>query len=536
MRSIINLLRLQIDNHTDILKTASPRKMILSVVKILILFTAMTVGFILLLSNVVPFFGSGIVSVELIALILLIVQALTLAFSVAHVIKTLYLSKDNELLICLPVTANQFFISKVLLVYFKELAFNALFCIPLLIALGTFGGLGASYYCSLPIYIILLPVLPIVLASFISIPVMRVMSFFKRHSILAIVTLLIAVAGILWVYISLIAKVAGSLDLVANQTAIIGDVKAAVASIGSKLFIYYQLAQAAFDFSAWYYIPIFIGICAVLSFATVMIIRPFYFRIAMPHLENRVTSNKNKKSKFRHTSPFISLIKKEMLCIFRSSSEVFEYFLFTLLMPFIVLSCDRLLMTVSTNDASASMIAASHVMVVAILAMLSNISSASAVSRDGATFHTSKIIPVDYFTQIFAKLTFNAIFTLGAVVVTAIISAFSYPIWQVVLGSLAVCLASIGHIALSLEMDIKHPSVSMQGDEEASTTSKSTPIALIIGLVIAFVMGLFLLLLSSFEYAVVPYVLLIAISLIFALWRVWILILRVQLAYDKIEM
>ena len=182
------------------------------------------------------------------------------------------------------------------------------------------------------------------------------------------------------------------------------------------------------------------------------------------------------------------------------------------------------------------MIAGSHVMIVAILAMLSNISSASAISRDGATFHTSKIIPVDYFTQIFAKLTFNAIFTLGAVALTAVISAFSYPIWQIVLSSIAVGFAAIGHIALCLEMDIKHPSVCMQGDEEASTTSKSTPYALLSGLAIGFVMGLFLILQSTAENAVLPYVLLIVISLIFALWCVWNLIRRIQLAYDKIEM
>ena len=119
---------------------------------------------------------------------------------------------------------------------------------------------------------------------------------------------------------------------------------------------------------------------------------------------------------------------------------------------------------------------------------------------------------------------------------TAVISVFSYPVWQIVLGSIAVIFAAIGHIALCLEMDIKHPSVSMQGDEESSTTSKSTPYALLSGLVIGFVMGLFLILQSTVEYVALPYVLLIAISLIFALWRVWNLILRIQLAYDKIEM
>ncbi|MBQ4273839.1 MAG: hypothetical protein IJB94_02565 [Clostridia bacterium] len=535
MRATLNLLRLQIDNHTDLLKTASPRKMVVAAIKILLLLAAITAG---LAYGFMRIFLLGFsINAELIALLLLIVQALTLVFTVARVIGTLYLSHDNELLICLPVTANQFFVSKILLVYFKEFAFNAMLCLPLFLCLGFFGGLGVSFYCAIPLYLILMPILPIILASFLSIPVMRVLAFLKRHSVLAIIVLLVSVAGVLWAYLSLIAGLAGSFNIVEQQMQLVSSINEIVRAIGGKIVIYYQLALAMFSFSKWYYIPLFLLLCALLSFATVMVIRPFYFRIAMPQLENRITvRSKKKEREFRLTSPFVSLIKKEMLCIFRSPSEVFEYFLFTLLMPFIVVSYDRLLMTVTVNQAGVNMIAGSHVMIVAILAMLSNISSASAISRDGANFHASKIIPVDYFTQIFAKLTFNAIFTVGAVILTAIISVFSYPVWQIALGSLAVSVAAIGHIALCLEMDIKHPSVAIQGDEESSTTSKSTPYALLSGLVIGFLMGLFLIMQSTAKVAVLPYILLIAIALIFALWRVWHLILRVQLAYDKIEM
>ncbi|MBO7273498.1 MAG: hypothetical protein J6V22_01450, partial [Clostridia bacterium] len=514
MRATLNLLRLQIDNHTDLLKTASPRKMLVSVIKILLLLIAITGALAYGFANI--FLLGFAINAELIALVLLIVQGLTLAFTVAHVIGTLYLSRDNELLICLPVTANQFFISKVLLVYFKEFAFNAMLCLPMFICLGIFGGFGISFYCAIPLYLILMPILPIILASFLSIPIMRILAFLKRHSVLAIIVLLVSVASALWAYISLIAGLAGSFNIVEQQLQLVNSINQTVQAIGSKVFVYYQLAQAMLSFSVWYYIPLFLVLCALLSVATVMIIRPFYFRIAMPQLENRVKPHSKKRQKFRHTTAFASLIKKEMLCIFRSPSEVFQYFLFTLLMPFIVISYDRLLMTVSVNQAGVNMIAGSHVMIVAILAMLSNISSASAVSRDGATFHTSKIIPVNYFTQIFAKLTFNAIFTLGAVIVTAGIALFSYPAWQIMLGSVAVCIAAIGHIALCLEMDIKHPSVCMQGDEEASTTSKSTPYALLSGLFIGFVMGLILILLSTVENVVMPYILLIALSVIFA--------------------
>lgn len=534
MRKIWNLLHLQIDNRTDILKTASPRKMGMALLKVLLLLSVIIAVLVFAMMRI--FLLGFSINAELIALIMLVIQVISLLFTVGHVISTLYLSRDNELLICLPVTPNQFFVSKVLLIYGKELVFHAMLFLPLFLCLGIFGGMPTSYYCAIPLYLLLLPVLPIIVASFLSIPVMRILTFLKRHAVLAILVLLALVSVCLTAYISMLSSLMESFHIVEQQMQIVSDVNKTVLAVGGKIVIYYQLAEAMLSFSLWYRIPLFLLLCALLSFCTVLLIRPFYFRIAMPQLENRTRAYRKQRNRFRYDKPFISLIKKEAVCIFRAPSEVFQYFLFTLLMPFIVIFYDRLLMTATVNQAGVNMIAGSHVMIVAIMAMLSNISSASAISRDSSNFHTSKIVPVSYFTQVFAKLTFNAIFTLGALLATAFFSCFRYPVWQVLLGSLAIAFAAIGHIALCLDMDIQNPTISMQGDEESSTTSRSTPRALVHGLAIGFLMGLFIILQSAAKHAVLPYLLLIVCALVFAVWRVWRLVLRVALAYDNIEM
>ena len=255
----------------------------------------------------------------------------------------------------------------------------------------------------------------------------------------------------------------------------------------------------------------------------------------MTSIEKTVKVKKNEKP-FRTRGVFSSLFRKELLCVFRSSTDVFEYFLFTLLMPFIVFSYDRLLMSITVNQYGTNMIAGAHVMVVAILAMLSNISSASAVSRDGGNFYTSKIVPVGYFTQMTVKFCFNAVFTVGAILVTAIISLFTYPAWQILLGSLAVSMAAIGHIAYCIDSDVHYPTVNLAGDEKAGTVSKSTPKALIYGLVIGFIMGLAVIMMSSMENQLIPYLFIIFASFVFMIYRVWFMILRIQSRYDKIEM
>ena len=533
MNSILGLLRLQIDNTTDVLKTHSPQKMAFSILKILIFIVACTVGVGYAFMKI---FMLGIkINAELITLVLLATQTVSLCFAIGHIINTLYLCRDNEMLICLPITPNQLFISKILLIYIKEIAVNAMISIPLFVSLGFLGGMGASFYLTLPLFIILLPIFPISLAAFISIPIMEVIRFLRARTALSIAVILILVSSILAGYITLVSNFAESFNIASKQLETVRQINSTILEVGRRIIMYFQLASAMLSFSKWFYIPLFIVICAIISAITILLIRPLYFKIAMSSLENTVRLTITPK-RFENQSPFMSLIKREVRCIFRSPSEIFEYFLFTLLMPFIVFSYDRLLMTITVNQAGVNMIAGSHVMIVAIMAMLSNIVSASAISREGNNFHTTKTVPVDYYTQIFAKLTFNAIFTVGALVLTMLVSLFIYPAWQVILGTVAIIFASVGHIALSIDMDIKNPSINHQGNEQSSVASKSTPKSLVIGLIIGFIMGLLIIMSASSGSAVGPYLLLILISLIFAIHRICILVLRINLAYDKIEM
>ena len=533
MRMILDLLHLQIDNKTDLLKTHTPTKMAVALLKAIFIIVLLTVGIVVAFLQV---FALGFdISAELLAIVIAVTQAVSLCFATGNIISNLYLASDTEMLICLPVTPNQLFISKALLIYLKEIAVNAMIFCPLFFVLGFVGNYGASFYLSIPIYLLLLPILPITLASFISIPIMMVMRFLKSRPTLSIIIILVLVAACLGGYISLISGFAETFNIANQQIETVRSINASISSIGSKIIVYYQLAKAMASFDGWYFIPIYLVISAVLALVTVAIVRPLYFRTAMTSRENTVKVKK-KVGSFKQRSEFFSLIEREILTIFRSPSEIFEYFLFTLLMPFIVFSYDKLLMSLTVNQAGVNMIAGSHVMIVGIMAMLSNLVSASAISREGSNFHFTKTIPVGHFKQVFAKFTFNAIFTISALIVTMIVSFFIYPAWQIILGTIAIIFAAIGHIALSIDMDIKSPSINMQGNEQASTVSKSTPKSLIAGLIIGFVLGFIVIMSASSGSTVTPYILITVLSLIFAVYRVWMLVLRINLAYDKIEM
>lgn len=538
MKKVLQLLRLQIDNKSDLLKTATPKTMLAALFKVIFVLLAATFAVSLAFSRI--FIMGFKINTELVSLLLMVTQCISLAFAIGTVINTLYLCRDNEMLVCLPITPNQLFISKLLLIYITELFVNTMVSAPLFVALGraSYTGMGISYYLSIPLILLLLPIIPIILAAFLSIPLMWIISFFKKHTVLSIICILAFVAACLWGYVSVIGNVATSFDINNNQLETVKKVDAIIARIGSSIPLYYQIAQAMLNFSRWYFFAILIVMFAVMVTVTFLITRHFFFKLAMKNLEKTVKKVRREK-KMRRCGHFTSLLIKEIRCVFRSTSDVFEYFLFTLLMPFVVYSYDKLLMSITVNQAGNNMIAGAHVMVVAILAMLSNISSASAISRDGGNFYTSKIVPVNYFTQMFSKFTFNAIFTVGAIIVTAVITLIFlpfYPLWQVLFSSGAIAMAAVGHIAYCIDSDIKNPTVNLQGDEASSTVSKTTPKALISGLIIGFILGITVILMSSMENQLIPYLIILGGSFLFMIYRVYTLALRINLCYDKIEM
>lgn len=532
MSTILKLLKLQIDNKTDAFKTKSIKKMLIAIFKrvLLLIGLFLAIGYFILRLTTLGFR----INAEFLGIVLLVLQIVSLIFGVGSIITNLYLSKDNELLMGLPATPNQLFLSKILLIYFQEFSINATLSIPLFLSLGILGGMGLEFYLCIPIFIIILPLLPLVIASFISLPVMVILRFLKKHMIISTILLLTAVALILTLYVDLVGNIAGSFDIASKQIETVRQINATVLNIGKYIFLYYQLALAMVRFDMWGWLFIYFVSCQFILVLTILIIRPFYFKTAMSNSENTFTIKTGKE--YHDRSAFMTLLLKEIKCVFRSPGNIFEYFLFTLLMPFIVFSYDKLLLTISVNQAGQNMINGSHLMIVAILAMLSNIISASSISRDGANFYISKIVPVNYYVQIGAKLVFNAIFTVAAIIVTMILSFAYYPPLQVILGGFAVIFASIGHIAMSLDIDIKTPIINFQGNEDNSAMKKNTLKSTIIGLIIGIIMGFIVILFAFNKLEIIPYILLLIAGIGFCIYRLYMLILRIHLQYDKIEM
>ena len=267
-----------------------------------------------------------------------------------------------------------------------------------------------------------------------------------------------------------------------------------------------------------------------------LLIRPFYFKVATVTVENNATKKK-KQGKYVRRTPFVELLVSEIRQVFRSSGYVFQYFLFPLFMPLIVFTYDKLLISISVNQAGQNMILASHMLVLSIVAMMSNIISSTAISRTGVNFYLAKITPVSVYTQMLAKVTFNLIFTVGAVLVTTITTLLFVDLspLAVIMCSVIVIVFTLGHICHSFDMDLRTPVLDWYDNSEISTIGKSTTKSVIFALLISFGSCFLVLLGANANSGFVAFIPALAVAFLYTLGRCHLLFVRTKYCYDNME-
>ncbi|MBE5736748.1 MAG: hypothetical protein E7356_05315 [Clostridiales bacterium] len=530
MSQIFKLFKLQFDEKFDILKTGNKKKMFGSILKYVLIIAVLTfVCYALFLKFVLLGF---VINKQLISIILLASQVVSLLFGIGHIIKVLFQNKDNELLMSMPVHPQQVFVSKILLSYIQELIVNACITLPLMISIGLLGGFNVYYYVMLPVLVVLLPILPTATALLMSIPVLYIIKFFQKHSIVSTILILATVVVCVILYSRLLSAFAESFNIVSKQIETVIGINISVSKIGNANAFYLLLAESVIFVKSIYKILIYILTSAVVFVIAYYVVKPFFFKIAMSNLET--STNAYKEGKYRKRSQFASLLYNECLNVFRSPGIIFEYFLFTILMPFVVVVYDNLLLGLVVNQSGQLMINGAHLLIVAVFATLSNIYSASAISREGANFYILKSTPVGYYTQTAAKIVFNAIFSLGAIVITGIVACFYMHVGVAILTTLICIFLSLGHMFSCFDNDIKAPTLDWYDSGDISKVNSNITRSIVKGLLLAVLVGVVVISLSS-SMGLWAFAVVLVGSLVYCLYKAYVLVLRVSYQYERLE-
>ena len=132
-------------------------------------------------------FKSGLYD-EVIYVFLTAAQLIVFFFGILTVTSNLYFSKDNAILAPMPFRRSVVFSAKFTVAYFGELFISALFVIPTTVTVGVVAAVSGFpfpwyYYPLCVAAAFVAPIVPLILISFVSVPLMRLAAVFKRHKV-----------------------------------------------------------------------------------------------------------------------------------------------------------------------------------------------------------------------------------------------------------------------------------------------------------------------------------------------------------------
>ena len=198
--SLSNLTMMQLKEKMNFSFKAHPKKSLLSLSFFLIGFAAVIVicYFIINIAMRLKIFDfNGTFPTAILVVVFTLMFVLSLIFTTFSLVKALYFSRDNFVLLTLPTTPSIVFTSKLLVHYVNELKKNALFLIPLFIGYGINVNMPIYYYPWMIVMFLFIVTLPVLLGALISIPAMYLYQALKKVKFVLYAIIIIAVVGVI---------------------------------------------------------------------------------------------------------------------------------------------------------------------------------------------------------------------------------------------------------------------------------------------------------------------------------------------------
>ena len=478
-RALVTLVKMQLKEKMDLSYMRSKRKLIFKSTWLLIEFAAITAiiavifHFVKLLSL---FSLVHDIPVSVISLAFGVMLLLSLVTDTIGLVKSLYFSKDNTVLLTFPATPSLVFFSKLVTYYIYEFRKSFMFTIPMFIAYGLIvrgygmGDIkGLLYYPWLILMFVLISSIPVLLAAVFSIPAMFVYIFLNRVKVVQYLLYIALGGGAILLVWWLIGLVPENINFIETW----GDT-------------YWQI-QAFLDGYTKLFAPIYeftelivgrtVGLSSVIFhsgtiktlLSTVVIgvgllamcflcSKPLFCRMASTPFEfkkkDRIKGRSNRK-----LPTAISAIKKEFITGVRSNAFIKLGGILAVIMPMAIYLLNKLYSAMDTRFIGTQMTICFNIVIILLMMLMTNIDIASVYSRDGSSSYLNKVQPTPYAILLFSKLIFPMIIALIGLVFTINIFAIEAGLAanDAILIGVMIYGIYIAHLFTSAESDIMNP-------------------------------------------------------------------------------
>lgn len=475
-RSLSTLVKMQLKEKMDMSYLRSLRRFIFKVVWLLIEFAAITavlyLGFhyikILGLFSLVRD-----IPVSVISIVFSIMLALSVITDTVGLMKSLYFSKDNTVLLTFPATPSLIFFSKLAVYYVYELRKSFMFVIPMFIAFGMAKGYNPFYYPWLIVMFVLISTVPVLISALLSIPAMFVYVFLNRVKTLQYVLYALAGGiGIILVWV-LLGKIPADINFIENWGDIYWDIQEFLRSYTDTFKPLYKftelivgktvgLTNQIFHSDTLVTLLVVVGIDVGALVLCFLASKPLFCRMAATPFEfkkkNAIKEKENKK-----TRPFLSALKKEWISGLRSNHFIKLSGILVVVMPMSVYLLSKIYSSMKVDHLGRQMTICFTAMIMLLILTMTSIDLASVYSRDGASSYLNKVQPTPYAVLLYSKLFFPMVIALvGTAFTTFIFSGFTtLSSLEAMLFGISVYCVYLFHMFSSAESDIMNPQYKM---------------------------------------------------------------------------
>ncbi len=469
--------------------------------------------------------------------LLLFTQILSIVSCTLSLNGSMYGSKDNAILLSFPVEYEEVYLSKLVVAYLNEFGRNLYFIVPVTLAFGFITAQSLWYFAAVLIITFVLPLLAVLLGALISIPVKFIAAFLKKaRFIYVLITAAIAVL-LLFGINAVLKNLPDPLRILALYFTVIGNIGVFLSKVSNYALFYQWISDILFSNNLWLNLGLVLLLIVGLMALNYLLSRPLFFKMASKTAEHSVQKvHKHKKS--GKESTYFAFLKKEAILAVRTAETFLQDYLLIFCMPFVLYFVNGFFRAIDLSPRGESIALAINIMISLTMITSSNTGSATALSREGSEFVLLKTAPAKTYLVTWAKITINIAVSIILIIISLIIIGFTGVIgWDsIIFCFIAFVLIDIGHIFWSFQLDIRNPSMREYAAMGHNVNNnKNANNAVTYGFVIALLSGVLVFGYSFFRGKVIAYIVLIAISLVFAFVRAYLFDLNLKCYFEDME-
>jgi ABC-2 type transport system permease protein len=393
-------------------------------------------------------------------------------FGIFYVMSTFYFSTDIENLLPLPLKPSTVLGAKFTVVLIYEYITELVFLLPIMITFGVMSKAGILYYLYSIIVFLTLPIVPLVMASFLSMVVMRFAPFAKNKDAFN------TIAGVFGLFIAIgfnlfFQRLGANNQDPSQLVALMAQGDNSLIATMSKAFPTAKLAVNALvfngDLKGLVNILLFLVITIALLFILLLLGEALYFKGLIGISQAASKRKKLSKEEFDESTTQSSSLKaylvKELRLLFRTPAYFMNCVLMNLLFPVILLipifSQPEITNSLGTvreflNGSNLPGYIAAVIFGLMMFISVANPTASTAISREGGNIFISKYLPISYKKQIMAKVLSSIILnSVGLLIIIAVAMVMLIPpvtlvLQTVVLGVVVVIFSAFSGIMIDL--------------------------------------------------------------------------------------